>query len=87
MILPHFFSERRRLFVARVRFGFVFILALAFFYHRNKRTQADSRRAEVINLIYFERGVDPAVTLQNFLYLVGGDSVKPAPERVELYKL
>ena len=48
---------------------------------------ADTHRAEVVDLVDLENGVELVAALENFGDLVGGHRVKAAAERVELNEL
>ena len=52
-----------------------------------QRADADAHRAEVVDLVNLEAGVELAALLQKLADLVGRDGVKAAAERVELNEL
>ena len=52
-----------------------------------QRADADAHRAEVVDLVNLEAGVELAALLQKLADLVGRDGVETAAERVELNEL
>ena len=70
-----------------VRFFVLDVALPALLHDRHQRTYAYARRAEVVDLVYLEHGIQLVRSEHEFLYLVGRHRVAAAAEGVELYEL
>ena len=86
LLVAHFFCEGRAVISRALRVR-VDALLTSDPHGGEQAADADTHRAEVVDLVDLENGVELVAALENFGDLVGGHRVKAAAERVELNEL